>query len=76
MPGQCPVGQTSITVLILSSDLSQCTAGADPTIPSRKGLPSGLFGRSALGDSEQWTVTMAWKSWKIPDGSTAMHPKI
>lgn len=74
MPGQCPMGQASITVPVLSSDLSQCTAGAEPPIPSSKGMPSGLFVRSALGDSEQGTVTMAWKSWKIPDGSTANAP--
>lgn len=53
MPGQCPAGQASMTAPILSSDLSQCTAGAEPPIPSRKGMPSGLLGGSALGDSEQ-----------------------
>lgn len=74
MPGQCPAGQASITVPVQSSDLSQCTAGIDPPISSRKGMPSGLFRRSAPGDSEQWTVTTAWKSWKIPDHSTTNAP--
>jgi hypothetical protein len=36
MPGQCPAGQTPITVPILSSDLSQCPAGSDPPVPSRR----------------------------------------